>query len=115
MFKASQEQAIASIHPELKGGGVTLGGHVFNGKDACVAFAREHLSGNLTYHCIPSLMYALCMPSDKVVYKNNMQGDKIHATCTSGNPMQLDVVLSLEHHHSAHPGGAQGRNPQAQV
>ena len=56
MFKASQEQAIASIRQELKGGGVTMGGQVFDRKDSCVAFAREHLSGDLTYHCIPSLM-----------------------------------------------------------
>ncbi len=47
------------------------------------------------YHCIPSFMFALCMPSDKVVYKSNMQGDKIHATRTSRNPMQSAVVLSV--------------------
>ena len=95
MLKASQEHAIASIYQELKGGGVTLGGHLFNGKDGCVAFAREHLSTDLIYHCIPSLMFALCMPSDKVVYKSDMQGDEIHATCMLCNPMQSAVVLSV--------------------
>ena len=40
-------------------------------------------------------MFALCMPSDKVVYKSDMQGDKIHATRTSHNPMQSAVVLSV--------------------
>jgi hypothetical protein len=35
------------------------------------------------------------MPSDKVVYKSDMQGDEIHASRTSRNPMQLAVVLSV--------------------
>jgi hypothetical protein len=94
-FKASQEQAMASIRQEIKGGGITLGGIEFDGKDACIAFAREHLTGDLTYHCIPSLMYALCMTSEEVVYKNDMQSDEIHAARTARNPMQSAVVLSV--------------------
>jgi hypothetical protein len=94
-FKASQEHAMASIHQELKGGGITLGGVEFDGKDACIAFAREHLTGDLTYHCIPSLMYARCMTSEEVVYKSDMQSDKIHAAWTAHNPMQSAVVLSV--------------------
>ena len=70
---------MASIRQEIKGGGITLGGIEFDGKDACIAFAREHLTGDLTYHCIPSLMYALCMTSEEVVYKSDMQSDEIHA------------------------------------
>ena len=93
--KASQEQAIASIHQELKGGRVILGGHVLNGKDACVAFAREHMLGNLMYYCIPLLMDALCMSSEEVVYKSDMQSDEIHPTRMPRNPMQMDVVLSV--------------------
>jgi len=93
-FKASQEQAMASIRQELKGGGITLGGFEFDGKDACIAFAREHLTGDLTYHCIPSLMYALCMTSEEVVYKRDMQSDKIHVAQMARNPMQSAVVLS---------------------
>jgi hypothetical protein len=92
MFKASQEHAMASIHQELN---VTLGGVEFDGKDACIAFAREHLTGDLTYHCIPSLMYALCMTSEKVVYNSDMQSDKIHVAQTARNPMQSAVVLSV--------------------
>ena len=86
---------MASIRQELKGGGITLGGVKFDGKDACIAFAREHLTGDLTYHCIPSLMYALCMPSKEVVYKSNMMSDEIHAARTACNPMQSAVVLSV--------------------
>ncbi len=58
MFK-SQEHAITSICQELKGGGIALGGVTFDGKDACIAFAREHLTADLTYHCIPSLIFSL--------------------------------------------------------
>ena len=78
---------MASIRQELKGGGIKLGGVEFDGKDACIAFAMEHLTGDLTYHCIPSLMYALCMPSEEVVYKSNMMSDEIHMARTARNPM----------------------------
>ena len=94
-FKASQEHALASMRQELKGGGISLGGFEFDGKESCIAFAREHLTGDLTYHCIPSLMYALCMTSEEVVYKSDMQSDEIHAARTSRNPMQSAVVLSV--------------------
>jgi len=86
---------MASIRQELKGGGITLGGVEFVGKEACIAFAREHPTGDLTYHCIPSLMYALCMTSEEVVYKSDMQSNEIHAARTARNPMQLAVVLSV--------------------
>jgi hypothetical protein len=72
---------------------ITLGGVKFDGKDACIAFAREHLTGDLTYHCIPLLMYALCMPSKEVVYKSNMMSDEIHPGRTARNPMQSAMVL----------------------
>ena len=86
---------MASIWQELKGGAIEIGGIVFNGEEACITFAREHLMQELTYHCIPSLMFALCMPSDEVIYKDDMQGDKMHAVMTSPNPMQLVVILSV--------------------
>jgi hypothetical protein len=94
-FKAAHDDSLASIHQELKGGAIEIGGFVFNGEDACIVFAREHLTRDLTYHCIPSLMFALCMPSDEVIYKDDMQGDKMHAVRTSRNPMQLAVILSV--------------------
>ena len=47
----------------------------------------------LTYHCIPSLMFVMCMPSDEVIYKDDMQGDEMHAVRTSRNPMQSVVIL----------------------
>ncbi len=94
-FKASQMQAIASIREELKGCGIELGGFAFDGEDASIAFAREHLTTDPTYYCILSFMFALCVPSDKVIYKSDMQGDRIHAVWMAGNPMQLAVILSV--------------------
>ena len=40
-------------------------------------------------------MFALCMPSDEVIYKDDMQGDEMHAVRTSQNPMQSAVILSV--------------------
>jgi hypothetical protein len=48
-----------------------------------------------TYQCIPSLIYAMCMPTEDVVYKSDMQGDKIHQSRTAHNPMQSAVILSV--------------------
>jgi hypothetical protein len=48
-----------------------------------------------TYQCIPSLIYAMCMPTEEVVYKSDMQGDKIHQSRTACNPMQSAVILSV--------------------
>ena len=87
-FKAAQSQSLASIWQDLKGGAIEIGGVVFYGKDACMAFACTHMTREPTFHCIPSLMFAMCMPSDKVIYKSNMQGDEIHMAGTSQNPMQ---------------------------
>ena len=92
-FKAAHDDSLVTIRQELKGEAIKIGGFVFNGEDACIVFAREHQTRELTYHCIPSLMFALCMPSDKVIYKDNMQGDEMHAVRTSCNPMQLAVIL----------------------
>jgi len=93
LFKAAHDDSLATIRQELKGGAIEIGGIVFNGEDACIAFAREHLMQELTYHCIPFLMFALCMPSDEVIYKDDMQGDEMHAVRMSRNPMQLAVIL----------------------
>ncbi len=56
---------------------------MFDSEDVCTVFAREYMTRELTYHHIPSLMFAMCMPSDEVIIKSDMQGDKIHAACMS--------------------------------
>jgi hypothetical protein len=81
-FKAAHDDSLATIRQELKGGAIKIGGFDFNGEDACIAFVHKHLTQELTYHCIPSLMFAMCMPSDEVIYKDNMQGYKMHAVRT---------------------------------
>ncbi len=60
-----------------------------------MAFARAHMTNKMTYHCVPSLMFAMCMLSDSVIYKSNMQGDEVHMARTSRNPMQSAVILSV--------------------
>ena len=72
-----------------------MGGVGFDGKETCIVFAWEHFTGDLTYHCIPSLVYALCMTSEEVVYKSDMQRKEIHVAQTACNPMQSAVVLSV--------------------
>ena len=48
-----------------------------------------------TYQCVPLLIYAMCMPTEEVVYKSDMQGDEIHQSRTTRNPMQSAVILSV--------------------
>jgi hypothetical protein len=94
-FKVAHAQSLASIWQDLKGGAIKIGGVTFDGKDACVTFAREHMMREPTYHCFPSLMFAMCMPSEEVIYKSNMQGGEIHMARTLRNPMQSAVILSV--------------------
>jgi hypothetical protein len=94
-FKQSHAQSLAAICQDLKGGAIKIGGFMFDGEDACVAFARAHMMNKMTYHCVLSLMFVMCMPSDSVIYKSNMQGDEVHMARTSRNPMQSAVILSV--------------------
>ncbi len=92
-FKEAHTRSIAAIKQEIKGGTIVIRGITFKGEDACIAFAREHMKRDLTYHCILSMMFAMCMPSDEVIFKGDMQSDKIHMARTSRNPMQSAVIL----------------------
>ena len=94
-FRESHAQSLAAIRQDMKGGTVTVGGFTFEGEESCVAFARAHMTSEPTYHCIPSLMYAMCMPYDEVVFKSDMQVEEIHMARTSRNPMQSAVILSV--------------------
>ncbi len=60
-FKAAHDNSLATFRQELKGGAIEIRGVIFNGEDACIGFTHEHLTRELTYHCIPSLMFAMCM------------------------------------------------------
>jgi hypothetical protein len=94
-FKEAHAQSLAAIQQDLKVGAIVVGGVTFDGEEACVAFAHAHMPREPTYHCVPSSMFAMCMPSDEVIYKSNMQGDEIHMARTSQNPMQSAVILSV--------------------
>jgi hypothetical protein len=92
-FKEANAQTIAAIHQELKGGAIEIAGISFKGHEACISFTCEHMTREPTYQCIPSLIYAMCMPTEEVVYKSDMQGDEIHQVRTTHNPMQSAVIL----------------------
>ena len=94
-FKEAHAQSFASMQQDFKGGSITIGGITFDGEDSCMAFARTYMTNEPTYHCIPSLMFAMCMPSDEVIYKSDMQGGEIHMAQTSRNPIQSAVILSV--------------------
>jgi hypothetical protein len=94
-FKEAHAQSLALIRQDMKGGAITIGGFTFNGEDSCVAFARAHMTNKPTYHCIPSLMYAMCMSYDEVVFKSDMQVEEIHMARTSRNRMQSAVIMSV--------------------
>ena len=80
------------------------GGVVFNGEDACIAFLHKHLMHELTYHCIPSLMFAMCMPSEEVIYKDDIGQDACGADVTQSHAVGGDSFG--EHHNTTNPGGA---------
>jgi len=92
-FKAAHDDSLATMWQELKVGAIKIGGVIFNGENACIAFAREHLVRELTCHCNPSLVFVMRMPSDEVINKDDMQGEEMHAVRRSRNPMQLEVIL----------------------
>jgi hypothetical protein len=94
-FKEAHAQSLAAIWQDLKGGAVVVGGVTFDGEEACVAFACAHMPREPTYHCVLSLMFTMCMPSDEVIYKSDMQGGEIHMAQTSRNPIQSAVILSV--------------------
>jgi hypothetical protein len=94
-FKEANTQTIASIRQELKGGTIEIAEFAFEGQDACILFACKNMTREATYQWVPSLIYAMCMPTEEVVYKSDMQGDKIHQSRTTRNPMQSAVILSV--------------------
>jgi hypothetical protein len=94
-FKEANTQTIAAIRRELKGGTIKIAGFAFEGQDACTLFAREHLTREATYQCVSSLVYTMCMPTEEVVYKSDMQGGEIHQSRTTRNPMQSAVILTI--------------------
>jgi len=54
-FKAAHSDSLATIWQELKGGAIEIGGVIFNGEDACIAFGHKHVTRDLTSTAFPSL------------------------------------------------------------
>ena len=55
----------------MKGGGITVRGVAFSGREAAMDLAHIHLPPN-TYQCIGGMVYALCLISEAVVHQENM-------------------------------------------
>ena len=83
----------------MKGGGITVGGVAFSGREAAMDLARIHLPPN-TYQCIGGMVYALCLISKAVVHQEDMMKREEHGECVKRTPMQSAQVLLV---HTSYP------------
>ena len=88
-----------SMRQEMKGGGITIGGVVFAGREAAMDWARIHLPPN-TYQCIGGMVYAMCLISEAVVHQEDMMKREEHGERVKRTPMQSAQVLSV---HTSYP------------
>jgi hypothetical protein len=66
-YEAAINGCLDSLCQEMKGGGITVGGVAFAGREAAMDWARIHLPPN-TYQCIGGMVYAMCLISEAVVH-----------------------------------------------
>ena len=88
-----------SIHQEMKGGGITVGGVTFSGQEAVMDWAQIHLPPN-TYQCIEGMNYAMCLISEAVVHQEDMMKREEHGEQVKRTFMQSAQALSV---HSLYP------------
>jgi hypothetical protein len=88
-----------TMRQEMKGGGITVGGVRFSGREAAMDWARIHLPPN-TYQCIGGMIYAMCLISEAVVHQEDMMKREEHGERVKRTFMQSAQVLSV---HTAHP------------
>ena len=79
----------------MKGGGITVGGVRFSGREAAMDWARIHLPPN-TYQCIGGMIYAMCLISEAVVHQEDMMKREEHGERVKRTFMQLAQVLSVQ-------------------
>ena len=114
-FKEAHAQSLAAIQQDLKGGAIMVGEGTFDGEEACVAFARAQMPREQTYHCVPSLIYAICMPFDEVIYKSDMQRDGTHMARTLQKSHSVCSHPFRQFYDTRHPGGFQGQHSRDKV
>ena len=83
----------------MKGGGITVGGVRFSGREAAVDWAHIHLPPN-TYQCIGGMIYAMCLISGAMVHQEDMMKREEHGDRVKRTFMQSAQVLSV---HTAYP------------
>ncbi len=88
-----------SIHQEMKGGGIKVGGVTFLGQDASMDWARIHLPPN-TYQCIAGMIFAMCLIPKAVVHQEDMMKREEHGERAKRTFMQSAQVLSV---HTSYP------------
>jgi hypothetical protein len=88
-----------TIRQEMKGGGITVGGVRFSGREAAMDWARINLSPN-TYQCIGGMIYAMCLISEAVVHQEDMMKWEEHGKRVKRTFMQLVQVLLV---HTSYP------------
>ena len=98
-YDAAISGRLDSLRQEMKGGGITVGGVVFSGREAAMDWARIHLPPN-TYQCIGGMVYAMCLISEAVVHQEDMMKREEHGERVKRTPMQSAQVLSV---HTSYP------------
>jgi predicted nucleic acid-binding Zn-ribbon protein len=98
-YDAAIKGRLDSLRQEMKGGGITVGGVVFSGREAAMDWARIHLPPN-TYQCIGGMVYAMCLISEAVVHQEDMMKREEHGERVKRTPMQSAQVLSV---HTSYP------------
>ncbi len=98
-YDAAISGRLDSMRQEMKGGGITIGGVVFAGREAAMDWARIHLPPN-TYQCIGGMVYAMCLISEVVVHQEDMMKREEHGERVKRTPMQSAQVLSV---HTSYP------------
>jgi hypothetical protein len=88
-----------SIHQEMKGGSITIGGVNFSGREAAMDWAHLHLPPN-TYQCIKGMVYAMCLISEVVVHWEDMMKREEHGEWVKRTFMQSLQMLLV---HTSYP------------
>ena len=98
-YDAAVNGRLDSLRQEMKGGGITVGGVAFSGREAAMDWARIHMPPN-TYQCIGGMVYAMCLISEAVVHQEDMMKREEHGERIKRTPMQSAQVLSV---HTSYP------------
>jgi hypothetical protein len=99
----AQEEAVNrrldSIYQEIKGGGITIGGVNFSGREVAIDWAHLHLPPN-TYQYIGGMVYVMCLILEAVIHQEDMMKREEHREGVKRTFMQSAQVLLV---HTFYP------------